>query len=339
VLLTADAENAPYLSIATHDMAAPPVWTHRARLGNIEDMVPGGGYGLWTDNGWFTGVVTSSVIRSAISGARIEMNTERIFGIDDGGNVQWYAETANGKLYAGQGAVVLDYDGISVDVSSDDDTKLSFTSDGNRIAHIGGYIGPRFTGDTQDAAKLSINANAVGSADLALLALRANGSADEYAARIDVQSGYYGSPSEISLVADETTIWGDLNVLRNNASYTGYVFVPLQALIRHPSYTNVGVNTGTYTLTLDDKNWGLPAGVKAVSARLSVRWTSASNTYYALVRPKGTSQIPLICRALVANMHTDVSGVVPCDSNGDLELVIGGANADNVYLDITGYWI
>lgn len=57
LMLTADQTNAPYLSIATHNMSATPTWTERARLGNLTGISGASGYGLWTDNGYFTGTV------------------------------------------------------------------------------------------------------------------------------------------------------------------------------------------------------------------------------------------------------------------------------------------
>ena len=48
--------------------------------------------------------ITGSVIRTAASGARVELNTSKIFGTD-GTTEQWYASTSDGKLYAGGGKV------------------------------------------------------------------------------------------------------------------------------------------------------------------------------------------------------------------------------------------
>jgi hypothetical protein len=62
VWITADSTNAPYLSIATHDMSATPVWTERARLGLLTGIAGASGYGLWTDNGFFSGAISASTI-------------------------------------------------------------------------------------------------------------------------------------------------------------------------------------------------------------------------------------------------------------------------------------
>lgn len=57
-------------------------------------------------------VITGSTIRTAASGARIEMNPTSIFGTN-GTTKQWEALSANGKLTAGAGAVTLDAGGLS----------------------------------------------------------------------------------------------------------------------------------------------------------------------------------------------------------------------------------
>lgn len=57
--------------------------------------------------------ITGSVIRTSSSGARIEMNSTRIFGTD-GSTTQWEALNADGKLTAGGGDTVLDENGIEL---------------------------------------------------------------------------------------------------------------------------------------------------------------------------------------------------------------------------------
>jgi hypothetical protein len=341
VYLTADATSSPYLSIATHDMAAPPVWTERVRLGNLSGISGASGYGLWTDNGWFTGTVTASVIRSAATGARIEMNTERILGIDDVGNVQWYAQASNGKLYAGGGAVVLDASGMQIDVSSDDDTVFSFLSDDKRIAHIGGYIGGLYTGDTRISSKLSINADWVNGANTAMLSLRANGETDDYVAYINVFSGDLSDDSYIALTAESTVVSGDLVVTRNTTNYTGYISVPLTSSRRNNTYfgSSVALSVGTYYPDLHDANYNLPAGIKGIYCRLSAKWGAAGDGNIAIIRPKGGSDAAVVARAQAANIHIDSSGFVPCDANGDIEIQIMGATTTAFWLDVWGYVI
>lgn len=58
-------------------------------------------------------VITGSTIRTAASGARIEMNSTKIFGTD-GSTIQWEALASTGALTAAAGDVVLDEDGVTI---------------------------------------------------------------------------------------------------------------------------------------------------------------------------------------------------------------------------------
>lgn len=60
VRITADASNSPYLSIATHAGSPWTTLTERARLGNLAGISGASGYGLWTDNGFFTGTINAN---------------------------------------------------------------------------------------------------------------------------------------------------------------------------------------------------------------------------------------------------------------------------------------
>lgn len=153
LLLTADQSYAPFLSIATHDMAATPVWTERVRLGNLDGISGASGYGLWTDNGFFTGTVDANAghigtldvdgILTLATGGELRQGTVtsgsltgawpltgftglRIWNESGVGRIagyaaaatepQWYAGT-DGKLYAGGGKARLDANGVSLNQS------------------------------------------------------------------------------------------------------------------------------------------------------------------------------------------------------------------------------
>lgn len=344
---TADAENAPYLSIATHDMAAPPVWTERVRLGNLEGLVDGGGYGLWTDNGWFTGMVTASVIRSAATGARIEMNTEKIFGVDDTGTEQWYAQATDGKLYAGQGAVVLDSDGLHINSSDQNDNNLAFTSGGYTTGFITGWMGQRYTGDTGGGTQFRISTYLAGTSETSEVELSAAGENQYENAYLKVTSGGGGEQSRIYLSSDSIYINGDLEihsglkVYDGANTYTGYISVPLTSSRRNNTYfgSSVALSVGTYYPDLHDANYNLPAGIRGIYCRLSAKWGAAGDGNIAIIRPKGGSDAAVVARAQAANIHIDSSGFVPCDANGDIEIQIMGATTTAFWLDIWGYVI
>jgi len=132
-MITSDATNSPYISIATHAAQPWTTMTEKVRLGNLTGISGASGYGLWTDNGYFTGTVNASAgsitgfltlgsdggiyqgsgtAASPTTGLKIwnDSGTGRIAGYN-GGTIQWYANT-DGKLYAGAGKVQIDSNGI-----------------------------------------------------------------------------------------------------------------------------------------------------------------------------------------------------------------------------------
>ena len=147
VYITADATDAPHILIDTHDMTATPVWTPRVRLGNLNGISGATGYGLWTDNGYFTGAVTanSGSIAGFLTigasggiyqgtGTAASPTTGLKFWNDGGvGRIggynatvlQWGADT-DGKLKVGAGDVTLDADGITFAQGTYDRNKLKF---------------------------------------------------------------------------------------------------------------------------------------------------------------------------------------------------------------------
>lgn len=60
IRLSATDAAGPYTSIATHAGSPWTTITERARLGNLDGIAGASGYGLWTDNGFFTGTVNAS---------------------------------------------------------------------------------------------------------------------------------------------------------------------------------------------------------------------------------------------------------------------------------------
>lgn len=94
------------------------------------------------------GTITGATIRTAASGARIELNSTRIFGTD-GTTTQWEALSSNGKLTAGGGNVTLDSAGIKLAsataVSGGFTTQaINWTYGGLFAAKIEGYSGSTF---------------------------------------------------------------------------------------------------------------------------------------------------------------------------------------------------
>ena len=99
IFLTASETNSPYLEVFTHAGSPWSETTERARLGNLTGIAGASGYGLWTNNGFFTGTVSASTIntstintstlQTAISGQRIviDSNTNTLKFYNTGDNV------------------------------------------------------------------------------------------------------------------------------------------------------------------------------------------------------------------------------------------------------------
>jgi len=442
LLLTADSACSPYLSIATHDMAASPAWTERARLGNLGGIASAcDGYGLWTDNGYFTGVISAQ--SGSISGSLIlgtdggiyqgtgtftspstglkiwnDSGIGRIAGYNTTAS-QWGA-TTDGKLKAG--GVTLDANGITLTAQNAVGNDLKFIDGTIQTAKIYSYIDfssgsqrytELYTGDGEKNSALRFYAggdsndcfvtlisndtgevstiystadtsivncrNKVGtvwkvvystgsvasientgkfnatSASISGSILATSASiSGSFAATSASISGSIGGTNEIlsgSIGAVSGCLSGSIGVgtnirysgsligTRGGTAYTGYMFVPSLCPIQNASFLNrASVATGTSALDLS-ANWSIPGSVKAVAVRASFMWASAGNGNYALIRPKDGSYGSVVCRANAAGIFNDSSGIVPCDSNGDIEIVVGGTAASLAHVEIWGYYI
>ncbi len=134
VMLSADGANRPWVSIATHSGSPWSSITERARLGNLNGISDASGYGLWTDNGYFTGTVYANAgsidgaltigtsggiyqgsgsFATPTTGLKIwnSSGTGKLAGYN-GGTIQWYGDT-DGRLYAGAGKVRIDAGGVN----------------------------------------------------------------------------------------------------------------------------------------------------------------------------------------------------------------------------------
>jgi len=82
--------------------------------------------------------------------------------------------------------------------------------------------------------------------------------------------------------------------------------------------------------------FGVPAGVKAVLMTVQTKGDTVND--YIRFGPNSTYNYALTCRTLVANVINIVSGVVPCDSNGDVYCYPSGT-IEGVHVMIWGYWL
>jgi len=92
LILDATSNYAPFLDIIARDSDVWDDISLKVRLGNLAGVVDPefgqlSGYGLYSDNAYLKGNLFALGIKTAISGSRIDMNTERFFAYDDNENL------------------------------------------------------------------------------------------------------------------------------------------------------------------------------------------------------------------------------------------------------------
>ena len=92
--------------------------------------------------------------------------------------------------------------------------------------------------------------------------------------------------------------------------------------------------------------FGIPAGVKAVLAGVSLRDSGSagsSSGCYLILSPNSTSYsgVYTYCAGLANDAWTHHNITVPCDANGDVyyQINASGSATMDVYLEIWGYWL
>jgi hypothetical protein len=91
--------------------------------------------------------------------------------------------------------------------------------------------------------------------------------------------------------------------------------------------------------------FGVPAGVKAVLARMIARdsGSAASLSLYFALSPNdiAASHVAAVRPAGITNdAVTEITAIIPCDENGDIYYQIGasGAGTMDCWLEIWGWW-
>ena len=82
--------------------------------------------------------------------------------------------------------------------------------------------------------------------------------------------------------------------------------------------------------------FGVPAGIKAVL--MSIQTQADAVDEYIRFGPNSTYNYALTCRTQVAGQIAHATGIVPCDSNGDI-YCYPSATIENVQVRIWGYWL
>lgn len=100
--------------------------------------------------------------------------------------------------------------------------------------------------------------------------------------------------------------------------------------------------TGKTKIDLSDV-FGVPAGVKAVLARVAIRDSDAVTAdCYLVLSPNSSSASGITTNCIPINdRYNRAAFIVPCDANGDIyyQVVASGADTMDVWLEIWGYWL
>lgn len=130
------------------------------------------------------------------------------------------------------------------------------------------------------------------------------------------------------------------------SGYTNRVsstFVPLTVPLTSTSWDGDSYSTIAPTTIDLSSVFGVPAGVKAVLVRVTIRDSgSATNDVSVSLGPAGlTGALTVRCSGLPNDSYTNGCLTVPCDTNGDIHYTVtaSGANTMDVTLQIWGYWL
>jgi len=129
---------------------------------------------------------------------------------------------------------------------------------------------------------------------------------------------------------------GDLEPIRSSTQYTGYVYVPLTSGGSSTSWDGDAKTTGDNGIIDLSAVFGIPANVKAVNLRVAFN-DETVNVSVKMHHPDNAER-GLVQYTQVASQVIGISGVVACDSNGDISFTCS-SEIDNMYVLILGYFL
>lgn len=295
------------------------------------------------------GTITGATIRTAASGARIEMNSTKIFGTD-GTTTQWEALASTGELTAGGGDVTLNEDGLRLVAGTPAngtnwiqwDASSGFAT--QAPAAIYGFI------ENTSYGKLTLVA-VDSSYTLGRIAYIELDSEDQHIALNGVntivsehlralESVYITDGLSVGhdayLTGGDIRYTGTLQSRKNSTNYDVVGFVPLTTKLTSTSWDGDAKTTADNGIIDLSSVFSAPAGIKAVLVRLAM--TDSTINTYARLGPSSGQPDAMVVRTASANQQMEDTGIVPCDSNGDVYFSVS-ANVDAVHIQIWGYFI
>lgn len=280
------------------------------------------------------------------------------FGDYSGGNYLTYDATNGFVLQAGDSALRINSDGLSLISGNTSPNRLKFV-DGDTdsvVGYIEDYIniGSALHTMTLMSQRSQLAAEYGGGYIAGRIALLVESSAgvQDYlelygndaawtGALLVGSTGSAGSTGTIKATAalisgGDTTTYGDLIVRRSAVNYTGHIHIELTTPLTSTSWDGDAKTTADNGVIDLSAVFGVPAGVAAVDVVLLGVATSAG-VYYG-VRPASSGHRAVPGRTQVANVYCESAAVCPCDANGDIYFVTSG-NLAGVHLQIWGYYL
>ena len=122
------------------------------------------------------------------------------------------------------------------------------------------------------------------------------------------------------------------------------VFVPLTTPLTSTSWDGDAYSTTSKTKIDLSSVFSVPAGVKAVLVKVSLRdsGSAATSCVFQLSGVSSGTKYSLTAQASPINdRYAYFNGIVPCDANGDIyyQIAASGTGTMVVFLEIWGYWL
>ena len=122
------------------------------------------------------------------------------------------------------------------------------------------------------------------------------------------------------------------------------VFVPLTTPLTSTSWDGDSFSTTAKTKIDLGAVFGVPAGVKAVLVKVSLRdsGSAATSCLFQLSGISSGTNYSLTAQASPINdRYAYFNGIVPCDANGDIYYMATASDSGtmDIYLEIWGYWL
>jgi len=161
-----------------------------------------------------------------------------------------------------------------------------------------------------------------------------------------IGGGLYVGQTGVDPASDNIYYDGVLVSQKNSTSYTGYIFIPLTTALTSTSWDGDSFSTTAKTKIDLSAVFGAPAGIKAALIRLAAldSASAASTTCKIRLSPNDTANSGALFSSPAGRANStyeENTGIVPCDSNGDIyyQIAATGASTMGVIIEIWGYWI